>query len=93
VESGGKGMTVLDIVRDYCAKNDYSLFNSDGECACTVDDLAPCDNICSDCHVGYKVDCKSCADKDGCEKRVRFGDEYEFIVVKKYCWKSEGEQA
>jgi len=33
------------------------LWNPEGECACSIDDLAPCGQINLDCKAGYKTDC------------------------------------
>jgi len=47
-------MNVKEIVQKYLKENGFDgLFNS-GECACKIDDLAPCDclNI-NDCESGY----------------------------------------
>jgi len=51
-------MTVIEIVREYLEKNGFDgLFNEQGECACELNDLAPCGEIGVDCEAGYKVDC------------------------------------
>jgi hypothetical protein len=57
-------MDVIDIIREYLEKNGYDgLYNSDLECGCEVDDLAPCDNVGHDCAAGYKYPCV-CGDHD-----------------------------
>ncbi len=44
------------------------LFNTDGGCACKVDDLFPCDNPCADCEPGYLAPCDgSCEDPTRCD--------------------------
>ena len=50
---------VADIVEAYLKKNGYDgLWNEDGECACLLEDLFPCEAIhVDDCHPGYKVTC------------------------------------
>lgn len=50
--------TVEHIVRRYLADNVYDgLYNTDIDCACLVDDLAPCGEIGGECVAGYKRDC------------------------------------
>lgn len=49
-------MTLKEIVAEYLKTNGYDgLFN--GDCACLVDDLLPCEHQCDDCIPGYKVPC------------------------------------
>jgi hypothetical protein len=56
-------MTVNEIVISYLISHGYDgLFNEDS-CACLVDDLAPCGELCGDCEVGFKVPC-DCGDHD-----------------------------
>lgn len=59
-----KNMEVIDIVKDYLEQNGYDgLFNSDNECACEVDDLAPCGEMSDYCRAGFKQAC-NCGDHD-----------------------------
>ena len=59
---------VKEIVACWLKDNGYDgLYNNDGDCACTIDDLAPCGELSQDCYAGYKIDCASCAKKDHCE--------------------------
>jgi hypothetical protein len=51
-------MTVKDIVRLYLASFGFDGLYHEGDCACLIDDLVPCDNDCSGCKPGYKVPCK-----------------------------------
>ena len=46
------------------------LWNCDGECACLVDDLCPCDEPCIDCQAGYKAPC-DCGEHDWHIKREK----------------------
>ena len=46
--------TVKEIVKKYLEDNKFDGLFSDGECACIIDDLAPCDGICFECEAGYK---------------------------------------
>lgn len=49
-------MEIRDIVKDWLEKNGYTgLFYDSGECACTAEDLMPCDCPCTDCEAGYVV--------------------------------------
>ena len=48
-------MTVLDIIRGYLRRHGYDgLCNTDIECGCQTDDLAPCGNVGYDCQPGVK---------------------------------------
>ena len=81
-------MTVKEIVKEYLINLEYTaLFNTDGECACEWDDIAPCDSLCEDCKVGYMVDCANCRDYGGCQKRERWGEEYAFLAMAENCFK------
>ena len=58
---------VKEIVRLWLEANGYDgLFNENGECGCTLDDLAPCGEMSGDCRAGYKVTCRLCTVKDTC---------------------------
>ena len=48
--------TVNDILKQYLTDNGFDgLTEPDGECACDIKDLAPCDNNCINCIPGYKI--------------------------------------
>lgn len=49
--------TVLDIVKAYLVDHGYDGLFSPGDCACRVDDLAPCGQMRGDCQVGYLCEC------------------------------------
>jgi len=58
-------MNVLEMVGKYLEENGFDgLFNRDGECACEMGDLAPCDQVGADCEAGCihtrDCDCKHC---------------------------------
>jgi hypothetical protein len=36
------------------------LYNTDGECACVLGDLAPCDGMTLDCTIGRRLTCGKC---------------------------------
>jgi len=51
----GSAMNVLEIIKEYLIQNEYDgLYNTAGECACLVENLAPCSESCSDCEPGYR---------------------------------------
>lgn len=56
-------MSVLEIVHEYLKANKFDGLFSPGECACKLDDLAPCGEIHGDCEAGYLSDC-DCGDHD-----------------------------
>ena len=66
---GGKQMkTVAQIVREYLDVNGYDgLYNVDGECGCTKDDLAPCCEMSDECIAGYLLPLSD-------------GSEYAFVI-------------
>ncbi len=55
-------MNLKDIVRQYLNENGYDGLYSEGECACKLDDLFPCDDPNEDCQAGYlnKCDPETC---------------------------------
>ena len=56
-------MTVLDIVTAYLKQHGFDGLYSDGECACNLDNLAPCGESFSRCWPGYQLPC-DCGDHD-----------------------------
>lgn len=62
-------LEVFDIVKAYLVSNGFEgLYNSDCECACTIDDLMPCGEMQHTCTAGYVVPGCSCG--EGCEFHV-----------------------
>jgi hypothetical protein len=58
---------VEDIVSDWLKANGYDGLWSDGDCACLVGDLAPCNidgGIPRDCTAGYKAPCTDTCDHE-----------------------------
>ena len=56
--------TVQELVSWFLRANGYDgLFNEYGECACLVDDLAPCGSLQSHCQPGYMGPC-TCGEHD-----------------------------
>jgi len=53
-----RNKTVQDIIKDYLKTNGFGgLFNADGECACELLDLFPCEAPGEKCEAGYKSEC------------------------------------
>jgi hypothetical protein len=47
-------MTVIDLLRDALKRHGYDgLGNADAGCACLLDELAECGEICNDCEAGH----------------------------------------
>lgn len=47
--------TVFDMIEKYLKNNEMDgLYNNDYECACDINDLAPCYEIKLNCVAGYK---------------------------------------
>jgi hypothetical protein len=60
-------MKIEKIITDYLNNNNYQgLLNIDGECGCTIKDLAPCENISLDCEPGYLLECSRCEKMETC---------------------------
>lgn len=60
---------VLEIVKQYLKKNGFDgLFNANGECACHVDALCPCDGCFAECEPGYRVEGCDCG--QGCDYHI-----------------------
>ena len=59
-------MNIRKIVEDWLDGNRYDgLYNTDGECACALDDLMPCDRYDSSCEPGYFGPCPpECGEHD-----------------------------
>lgn len=57
-------MTVADIVRDWLREHGYDGLYVEDDCACDLDDLAPCQNIQLECEAGYKHPCPTECDDD-----------------------------
>lgn len=58
---GDPNLVVKEIVRRYLVMNNFEgLFHEDGECACKLDDLMPCDGdiYMGTCEVGYIAPCE-----------------------------------
>jgi len=50
-------MNVKKIVKKYLKENGYyGLYNLEGECGCTKDDLFPCESCPDECEAGYLID-------------------------------------
>lgn len=48
-------MNIKEIVENWLKKHKYDgLYNPNIECGCFLDDLMPCNEVCSDCESGYK---------------------------------------
>lgn len=62
-EGESTGVTVRDILTGYLRQQGFDGLWSDNECACTTDDLRPCDGIQLDCAAGFKIPC-DCGDHD-----------------------------
>ena len=57
-------MNVVEILIEWLEKNDYDGLYVAGECACTLDDMMPCDGEhMSECEAGYMQKC-DCGDHD-----------------------------
>ena len=52
----GEKMTIQELINEVLKERGYDgLFCPDADCACEVDHLFPCDQICIDAEPGYKV--------------------------------------
>lgn len=59
-----KPMTVIQIVSAAIKQGGFDgLYDEHGECACELDDLAPCGGLQDGCTMGYRYVCND----DGCE--------------------------
>ena len=56
-------MTVAKIIKAYLIAHDFDGLYCEGECACEIKDLIPCESNCSSCETGYKRKC-DCGDHD-----------------------------
>ena len=61
-------MMVTGMVKEYLQQNGYDgLCNTDGECGCSLEDLAPCGEMSDACAAAYKCECEDCQDKYDCD--------------------------
>ena len=70
-----KQISVIEMVADYLKRNGYDGLYEPGECACLLEDLAPCDSeSVLGCLPGYKTSCPTDNDDkpDSCEGDCRF---------------------
>jgi hypothetical protein len=44
---------VEEIVERYLLENGYDGLYQQGECACKIGNIGPCDHLCLDCEPGY----------------------------------------
>lgn len=52
-------LRVIDMVKFYLKQEQFDgLYSDDGECACELADLAPCDNMGEFCRAGYRYWCE-----------------------------------
>ena len=58
-----KNPTVKEIVLEYLKSNGFDGLFSEDECACTLDDLAPCVDMFLDCSAG-RIEACDCGDHD-----------------------------
>lgn len=56
-------MTVREILKNYLKENRYDGLQFDAECACVIEDLAPCGNSWEACEPGYLQPC-DCGEHD-----------------------------
>lgn len=59
-------MIVKEMVHKWLDERHYDgLFNVDGDCACGLTELIPCEQDCSECQSGYKYPCPDdCGDHE-----------------------------
>lgn len=65
--------SVKEIIISYMKENNFtSLCNPEIPCGCTIEDLAPCDNInLTDCLLGYTKKCEpSNCEAEECENKT-----------------------
>lgn len=56
-------MKVEEIVKEWLKAQGYDgLFNEAGECACLLEDLAPCGELSGECQAGHKIQCSDVVD-------------------------------
>lgn len=61
-------MTVGEHLKEWLKENGYDGLCNETDCACSIDDLQPCDSGMMDCEPGYKTPC-NCEDH-GCDWHI-----------------------
>ena len=63
--------TIKEIVKEHLEKNGYDgLWNSDAQCACSKDDLHPCQEDFAECSPGYRGACDGTCDDPPCDFHI-----------------------
>ena len=76
-------MNVKEVVAAHLKRYGYDGLFCPGECACQIDDLAPCDSSSFiTCEPGYKVPCKNSAQCECGHDEPRAGE----------CWRIQREK-
>lgn len=66
-------LDVIEMVRERLKSDGYDGLVADGgECACLVDDLAPCSDMKADCSAGHRGPCDpaDCAADGNCDFHI-----------------------
>ena len=61
---------LAEIVAEWLRDNGYDGLFYDEGCACSVDDLFPCDNANRYCEAGYKEPCDGTCDVGTCDWHI-----------------------
>ena len=63
-------MKTGEIIKTYLRENGYDGLYSDNDCACELDDLAPCGEFQTDCEVGYLTPCDGTCTPGNCDFHI-----------------------
>jgi|GEM_PF-880554 len=76
--------SVRYIVAKFLEESEFDgLYNEDGECACVLDDLAPCGEMSEMCRLSYKNNCCMCAKRGECVKEK---DGFDYLIRDVKCF-------
>ncbi len=69
----GQQMDLIGLITDGLRRHGFDgLFNTDGECACKIGELVPCDELSESCEPGVFIDepCSNCGGGESCDFHI-----------------------
>ena len=79
-------MKIIDLITTYAKEYGYTGLVGN-ECGCDIDEICPFEsgNV-TECEFGYRNECYKCADKDTCDIRDDYDDEFDTLYMRGRCF-------